>query len=116
MYTITKSFTFAAAHHLTCVPEGHKCRRPHGHTYTVTVELAAAALTNNMVVDYTELAALAVMLKDNFDHRDLNEEFDLEPTAENLAVLIHGWCHAKWPQTTAVRVSESPTSSAEYRP
>ncbi|MEM1009583.1 MAG: 6-carboxytetrahydropterin synthase, partial [Myxococcota bacterium] len=29
---IYKEFTFEAAHHLPFVPEGHKCRRLHGHS------------------------------------------------------------------------------------
>ena len=51
MYVIGKTFSFAAAHFLTCVPPSHKCARLHGHTYTVTVELAAEHLRNCMVVD-----------------------------------------------------------------
>ncbi|MCB0565184.1 MAG: 6-carboxytetrahydropterin synthase, partial [Phaeodactylibacter sp.] len=33
--TIFKEFTFDAAHYLPNVPEDHKCRRMHGHTYRV---------------------------------------------------------------------------------
>ena len=32
---ICKTFTFDAAHQLHLLPEGHKCRRMHGHTYRV---------------------------------------------------------------------------------
>ena len=34
---IWKEFSFDAAHLLPNVPEGHKCRRLHGHTYTVRI-------------------------------------------------------------------------------
>ena len=32
-----KSFTFEAAHWLPTFPEGHKCRRMHGHSFQVEV-------------------------------------------------------------------------------
>ena len=35
--TIFKEFTFDAAHFLPNVPDGHKCREVHGHTYKLTV-------------------------------------------------------------------------------
>lgn len=35
MYRIGKRFMFEAAHHLPDLPEGHKCARLHGHSYTV---------------------------------------------------------------------------------
>jgi len=37
MFRIGKSFTFDAAHQLRSLPEGHKCGRLRGHTYTITV-------------------------------------------------------------------------------
>lgn len=35
MIRIAKTFDFDAAHWLPFVPDGHKCRRMHGHTYRV---------------------------------------------------------------------------------
>ncbi len=37
MMEIYKEFTFESAHRLPNVPEGHKCRRLHGHSYWVKV-------------------------------------------------------------------------------
>ena len=34
---IYKKFTFDSAHALPNVPEGHKCKNIHGHTYHLTV-------------------------------------------------------------------------------
>ena len=34
---IWREFTFEAAHLLPNVPEGHKCRRLHGHSYRVKI-------------------------------------------------------------------------------
>ena len=44
MHAITKAFSFAAAHSLPQLPDGHKCRRVHGHNYEVLVELRSEEL------------------------------------------------------------------------
>jgi len=122
MYTITKSFAFEAAHHLNGLPLEHQCSRSHGHSYRVEVELSAWYLNSaSFVVDYGDLDIFAKYLKHNFDHRDLNEirdfkEVPIQTSAENLAKYFYDWCVAAWPETTAVRVSETARSWAEYRP
>ena len=84
--TIGKRFSFDAAHHLPGLPEGHKCARQHGHTYTVEVILAADALTGpGFVVDFGDLEPLRAYLDATFDHRDLNTVVDFPPTSEHLA-------------------------------
>lgn len=117
MYTIGKRFTFSAAHHLEGLPEGHKCARVHGHTYTVEIILQSTSLVApGFVVDYGDLLPLRQMIDAAFEHRDLNDSaLAAQPTAENLAWFIFEFCHACWPQTIAVRVCESPETWAEYR-
>lgn len=36
---IYKEFTFEAAHRLPHVPEGHKCQRLHGHSFSVQLHV-----------------------------------------------------------------------------
>lgn len=115
MFSITKEFTFEAAHHLPHLPEGHKCARPHGHGYRVLVELEAYQLNEQgFVVDYGDLAPLREYLDTEVDHRDLNQLFDFPTTAENLARHLYAWCKARWPQTVAVSVSETAQTWATY--
>jgi hypothetical protein len=58
-WSISKTFTFEAAHYLPGVPEGHKCRRLHGHSYAVTVELRNDELDQaGMVLDYGEVSQI----------------------------------------------------------
>lgn len=117
MFTIAKTFHFSAAHRLTRVPEGHKCRRMHGHNYTVEVRLSATDVhATGMVVDYADLTALGHYLDTQVDHRLLNDVLEVEPTAENIAWHFYTWCHRRWPQVTSVRVHETPQTWAEYRP
>ncbi|MDB6454963.1 6-pyruvoyl trahydropterin synthase family protein [Falsirhodobacter sp. 20TX0035] len=118
MYRITKEFAFCASHQLVGLPEGHQCGRLHGHNYVVVVELASATLNaHGFVRDYGELKALKDYIDTTFDHRHLNEVMDDDlVTAEKLARHFHDWCAVLWPEVTAVRVSETPKTWAEYRP
>ncbi|MCZ4271824.1 6-carboxytetrahydropterin synthase QueD [Maritalea porphyrae] len=118
MYTITKEFHFSASHQLTDLPSDHQCARLHGHNYVVVVELRSAALNQfGFVRDYQELGELKAYIDDHLDHRHLNEVFESEAvTAEFLAKHLFDWCKQRFAETTAVRVSETPKTWAEYRP
>ncbi|TFE26210.1 6-carboxytetrahydropterin synthase [Frankia sp. B2] len=119
-FRIGKRFTFDAAHHLPSLPADHKCFRVHGHTYTVEFVLEASELVGpGFVTDFGDLAVAGRYLAESFDHRDLNEVLDVEPTSEALAQHLAGWFLAEvepgvhgW--LVAVRVSETPSSWAEY--
>lgn len=117
MFRICKEFHFSASHQLTHLPADHQCARLHGHNYVVMVELAAPTLTaDGFVRDYHELAALKHYIDSQFDHRHLNDVFPGPSTAEAMALHFYDWCAARWPETAAVRVSETPKTWAEYRP
>lgn len=118
MYRITKEFHFSASHQLFGLPEGHQCARLHGHNYIVVVELASETLnTHGFVRDYHELAPLKRYIDDELDHRHLNDVLGNDSvTSEHLAKHLYDWCAARWPETAAVKVSETPKTWAEYRP
>ena len=40
--TLTHNFELESAHHLPNAPEGHKCRRVHGHNFVVEVHVTGA--------------------------------------------------------------------------
>ncbi|HUN35639.1 MAG TPA: 6-carboxytetrahydropterin synthase [Trebonia sp.] len=117
---ITKRFDFSASHRLDCLPDGHQCARMHGHNYMIELELSAEreSLTEpGFVRDYGDLAAFKRWLDETLDHRHLNDIVKGQnPSAENLAI----WIYEQWldhlPELTAVRVSETPKTWAEYRP
>ncbi len=118
MFIISKEFAFSASHQLSELPETHQCARLHGHNYLVVVELSAETLNETgFVRDYGELAPLKQHIDDTMDHRHLNDVFGHNSvTAEFLAQTLYEWCAARWPETSAVKVSETPKTWATYRP
>jgi 6-pyruvoyltetrahydropterin/6-carboxytetrahydropterin synthase len=118
MYRITKEFHFSASHQLFGLPEDHQCARLHGHNYIVVVELVSDTLNpHGFVRDYLELAPLKRYIDDELDHRHLNDVLgDDCVTAERMARHLYDWCAARWGETAAVKVSETPKTWAEYRP
>lgn len=118
MYIIAKQYHFSASHMLKGLPDDHPCSRMHGHNYIVEVELQAEKLDKNgFVRDYRELNALKTYIDDSVDHRHLNDVLgDKNTSAEQLAKYFYDWCKSRWSEVTAVRVSETPRSWAEYRP
>lgn len=114
------TFGFEAAHLLPHVPEGHKCRRLHGHSYRVTVTVSGEVDAGaGWVVDFAELAHVWRPLHQALDHRYLNDIEGLQnPTSELLAVWIWerfaaGLDHRT--TLTAVEVAETCTSRCVYR-
>lgn len=104
---IWRDFTFDAAHWLPLVPEDHKCRRMHGHTYRVRIHVMAPKRDDGMVMDFAEIGAAWRPLHERLDHRCLNDVIE-NPTAENLAQ----WIFDQLPFASNVEVWETPTSGA----
>ncbi|HWS35801.1 MAG TPA: 6-carboxytetrahydropterin synthase [Actinoplanes sp.] len=119
MFTISKEFSFSASHVLAGLPAEHPCGRTHGHNYVVTVELVAEGELDavGFVRDYRALDPVKKWIDETVDHRHLNDVMDgVNPTAESIS----RWVFERWqkdlPELTAVRVSETPKTWAEYRP
>ena len=121
-FIIAKRFAFSASHALTAVPEGHKCRRTHGHNYEVEIICAADELDDrSMVVDYFDLDPVKSFIDETLDHRHLNDVVPGEPTAERLAWWLYESLEGVLTtdvtsRIVAVRVHETPSTWAEYRP
>lgn len=116
MYTITKEFHFSAAHQLIHLPDGHPCKRLHGHNYIVKVELKSKKLNKDQFVrDYGELRGIKLYLDDVLDHKNLNEVFpNMAPTAENLAKRLFDFWRTSIPELSAIEISETPLTNARY--
>lgn len=114
---IYKEFTFDAAHRLPQVPETHKCRRLHGHTFRLRVYVDGPIDEHyGWVQDFTEIKAVCDPILDELDHYYLNEIPGLEnPTSENIAIWIWRRMKPTVPLLSCIEINETPSSGAVYR-
>ena len=114
MYYLIVKRHFSAAHYL----ENHdgKCANLHGHTWQVEIVLKGEKLDpTGMLTDFS----LAKQRLDTLlpDHTNLNDRYDFNPTAENLACYLYNNYHI--PPNIAlesVKVWESMDCAAVYSP
>jgi len=117
-FRITKQFVFDAAHWLPHVPEGHKCGRMHGHSYTVILGVEDDLdPVMGWIVDFSDLKSAFKPLDMLMDHHCLNEIEGLEnPTAEIMARWLFERIKPELPQLADITVMETANTSAIYRP
>jgi 6-pyruvoyltetrahydropterin/6-carboxytetrahydropterin synthase len=114
---LRKTFQFEAAHLLPHLPEDHKCRRLHGHSFTAEIVIEGDCNPKlGWVLDYADISAAFKPLWEQLDHRYLNDVDGLEnPTSENVAVWIWERLKPSLPLLTAVEVAETCTACCVYR-
>lgn len=115
-WEVFTEITFESAHFLPEVPEGHKCRRLHGHSFRVRVFVGAGRLAREgWVEDFAVIRAHLEPIRQALDHRLLNDVAGLEnPTSERLAQWIWGRAKAVLPELHCVEVLETCTSGCRY--
>ncbi len=130
--SLTRSYTFSAAHRLHEPALGDeanrelfgKCNNPngHGHTYQLDVTVSGTPdRTTGMVVDLAELdRAVEEHVLSRVDHRHLNLDvapFDqLNPTSENVVRVIWEWLEPVCPaQLESLTLHETFRSSFTLR-
>ena len=101
-----------------------KCNNPnyHGHNYELEVKLVGEPdARTGYVMDMKELSnIIKENVLDKFDHKNLNldtmEFKDLNPTAENIVVVIYDLLRAKIDVRfeLQVRLYETPRNFVEY--
>lgn len=142
MHTIRKAFKFEMAHQLADAVTAACYETIHGHSYTVELFLEATKLDDaGMVLDFGALGEFKAQLMERFDHALLiPDAFNAaykkvlarnnkkvwftpaNPTAEWMASVIYTQAvnlftgHASHVTVAAVRVHETDTGYAEYRP
>ena len=85
MYKVSKRMEIAGSHQLNLDYES-KCKKYHGHNWIITVYVMAEKLDHNgMVIDFTKLKKA---IHEPLDHNHLNDVFDFNPTAENIALWV----------------------------
>jgi 6-pyruvoyltetrahydropterin/6-carboxytetrahydropterin synthase len=104
--TVTKQFTFDAAHRLS--DYSGKCYQLHGHTYKLELTVSGKVKENGMVIDFKDIKEIYKnVIEPKFDHQTIlydkdqvNHSFadvmpknwvswvSYNPTAENMVVDI----------------------------
>ncbi|OAB55929.1 6-pyruvoyl tetrahydrobiopterin synthase [Leptolyngbya valderiana BDU 20041] len=104
--TISKDFTFDAAHHFAHKDADHPFSRLHGHSFQGTVTLTGAREADSgMVRDFWEIEAELSKIRDQLDHRLLNEVDGLEnPSLENIAHWVFERLDAVLPGLVSVEI------------
>jgi 6-pyruvoyltetrahydropterin/6-carboxytetrahydropterin synthase len=114
---VFKDFVIDCAHSLPHVPDGHKCKNVHGHTYKIRVGLKGELdPVLGWVEDFALIKAAFEPIKELLDHRYINDVSGLEnPTAENLAIWVWNKLKDKLPLLHEVMVFETPLSGTVYK-
>ncbi len=124
MYLVAVRRQFSAAHRLEAHPG--KCSQLHGHTWMVEASFDGPRVgEDGMLLDFEELADALEEIVADLDHTCLNDLppfYEIPPTAENVARLIHERLEElaegrdAWENTrlASVTVWESPDARATY--
>lgn len=114
---IFKEFTFEAAHRLPHVPDGHKCKRLHGHSFRCEVHVSGEVdPKTGWLVDFAEIREAFEPLHKQLDHHYLNEVEGLSnPTSEVIAQWIWRRVKPRLPGLSAIVVRETCTTGCIYR-
>jgi 6-pyruvoyltetrahydropterin/6-carboxytetrahydropterin synthase len=115
--TVTKIFTFDAAHKLPNYDGA--CANLHGHTYHLEVSVRGEPdLKSGMVIDFKQLDFIVGTILKDLDHSYLNDTFE-NPTAENLAEYLFGTIeillknNQQEAKVSKIKLYETPTSFVE---
>lgn len=113
---IFKDFTFDSAHFLPNVPDGHKCKNMHGHTYRLTVFFEGELVDDlGWVVDFAEVKNVINPIIKEIDHKVMNDIKGLEnPTCERIAIWFWDKIKPEMPQLCQIKLNETPTSGVIY--
>ena len=112
-----KVFQIEAAHYLPNVPEGHQCRRLHGHSFQIEIHVAGPVDDHlGWVMDFADIKRAFEPLYRQLDHYCLNDIPGLEnPTSENLARWIWQRLKPELPALSKVVIRETCTSGCVFR-
>ena len=133
MYRVVKELSFCYGHRL--LDYQGKCAHPHGHNGRVEIEFGTEKLDHRgMVIDFVDIKTeVKRFLDEELDHKmllrrddpltrvlqDLKEPvfvMEQNPTAENIARVIFDYAQARGLPVLSVKLWETDSSYAEYRP
>ncbi|NCZ95559.1 MAG: 6-carboxytetrahydropterin synthase [Verrucomicrobia bacterium] len=115
--SLRRIFDFEAAQHLPSFPEGHKCRRLHGHSFRLEVVVTGAVdLKTGLFYDHAKIADVVRPIVDKMDHTCLNETPGLEnPTLELMTKWFWDKLTTQLPGLSEITLHETPRASCTFR-
>lgn len=113
---LVKDFRFEAAHWLPNVPEGHKCRRMHGHSFRGEIAVRGEVdPKTGWLIDFADLKRAVDPIIHELDHYCLNDIAGLEnPTSEMVAVWLWNRLAPQIPILHRVTIEETCSSRCHY--
>lgn len=109
--SVTRAFTFEAAHQLPW--HSGACRNLHGHGYRLEVTVGGPINDDGIVIDFADLGAIVRReLLDRYDHVYLNDILD-NPTAELIAQDAFKRLEAAGLEVARLRLWETDDCSVE---
>jgi 6-pyruvoyltetrahydropterin/6-carboxytetrahydropterin synthase len=133
MYQVTREIDFCYGHRL--LNYGGKCKYLHGHNGRAVITIEAADLDERgMVLDFSDIKrVVSDWIEKHLDHRMILRRDDpavpfleklgepmhlieVNPTAENIARLIHDFTASHGFPIVETRLWETPRCFATYRP
>ncbi len=120
---ITKKFRFESAHYLPKMPDGHQCRRLHGHSFRMEVNILGDINPDTgLLMDFGDIKAVVNPYVKMLDHWCINEVGEREnnpllmnPSSENLARWFFETLQPQLPGLYSVTIHETCTTRCEYR-
>lgn len=95
--------SFDSAHWLPGVPDGHKCKTMHGHTYRICLYVQGSVNpSTGWIIDYAELKEQWDKVHKLLDHKTLNDELP-NPTCELIAL----WIADRLPMVDRIELKET---------
>lgn len=115
VFIVGKEFRFEAAHSLPHLPDGHKCRNIHGHSYKFRVDIEGILDDRGFVADYAEISTVVDQIVKNLDHKNLNDlEFFKLTTAEYIAEWLFFEIKKSLPAIRRIVLWETMTTMVEF--
>ncbi len=114
---LTKDFSFEAAQTLPNVPEGHKCRQMHGHSFRIEISVEGEVDPSiGWFYDHARISRAMNPMLEQLDHSYLNEIEGLEnPTIENMCRWFWERLSPQLPGLAEIVIHETPTARCSYR-
>lgn len=115
-FEVSKEFRFEAAHSLPHLPDDHKCKRLHGHSYRIVVICRGPLDKRGFVVDYAEISAVVRPITEGkLDHRNVDDVLgSVYSTAENLTAWLYPKIKKALPTLYQICVSETESTWVRY--